>query len=77
MAMEGWCNRAFLKFHYMREHPTLILGPLKRYFLLGKIQEQGQFAGNFITCQSTLTKNGGSSETTRETFILKDNVFNY
>ena len=69
MAMEGWCNRAFLKLHYMREHPVLILGPLKRYFLLGKIQEEGQSAGN-------LTSTGlGSSETTREAFILKDLKF--
>jgi hypothetical protein len=68
MAMEGWCNRAFLKLHYMREHPALILGPLKRYFLLGKIQEQGQSAGNLTLCQ-------GSSETTREAFILEDQVF--
>lgn len=48
----------------MREHPVLILGPLKRYFLLGKIQEEGQSAGN-------LTSTGlGSSETTREAFIF-------
>ena len=72
MAMEGWCYRAFLKLHYMREHPALILGPLKRYFLLGKIQEQGQSAGNFITCKA---KDIGSSETTREAFVLKDNIF--
>jgi len=72
MAMEGWCNRAFLKLHYMREHPALILGPLKRYFLLGKIQEQGQSAGNFIICKA---KDKGSSETTREAFVLKDNLF--
>jgi hypothetical protein len=77
MAMEGWCNRAFLKLHYMRKHPVLILGPLKRYFLLGKIQEEGQSAGNFITCQSRLTKDIDSSETTREAFILKNNVFKY
>jgi hypothetical protein len=56
----------------MREHPALILGPLKRYFLLGKIQEQGQSAGNFITCKA---KDIGSSETTREAFVLKDNLF--
>ena len=72
MAMEGWCNRAFLKLHYMREHPALILGPLKRYFLLGKIQEQGQSAGNFIICKAN---DKGSSETTREAFVLKDNLF--
>jgi hypothetical protein len=33
----------------MREDPE-ILGPLKRNFLLGKIQEQGQSAGNLIKC---------------------------
>ena len=71
MAMEGWYNRAFLKLHYMREHPVLILGPLKRYFLLGKIQEKGQPAGNLINKILDI----GSLETTREAFILKDNVF--
>jgi hypothetical protein len=76
MAMEGWCNRAFLKLHHMREHPALILGPLKRYFLLGKIQEQGQSAGNLIRC-SLLAKDQGSSETRREAFILKDNIFKF
>ena len=83
MAMEGWCNWAFLKLHHMREHPALILGPLKRYFLLGKIQEEGQSAGNLITCigmaRETLdqanAKYIGSSETRREEFILKDHVF--
>jgi len=70
MAMEGWCNRAFLKLHYMREHPALILGPLKRYFLLGKIQEQGQSAGNLLLEKPSY--NNGSSETTREAFILND-----
>ena len=48
MAMEGLFYRALLKFHYMREHPALIFGPLNRYLLLGKIQKQGQFAGNFF-----------------------------
>jgi hypothetical protein len=84
--MEGWCNWAFIKIHHMREHPALILGPLKRYFLLGKIQEQGQSAGNYIICSGmanlvgeTLAKakDIGSSETRREAFILKDNVFKY
>jgi hypothetical protein len=70
--MEGWCNRAFLKLLYMREHPVLILGPLKRYFLLGKIQAEGQPAGNLI---NNKIFDIGSSETTREAFILKDNVF--
>ena len=74
MAMEGWCNRAFLKLHYMREHPGLILDPLKRYFLLGKIQEEGQSAGNFVNSK---LEDKGSSETTHEAFILKDNIFKY
>ena len=77
MAMEGWCVRAFLKLYYMREHPVLILGPLKRYFLLGKIQEEGQPAGNFISCLFIKTEYKGSPETTREEFILKDNVFKH
>nr|YP_009763312.1 LAGLIDADG endonuclease [Metarhizium rileyi]QIS49090.1 LAGLIDADG endonuclease [Metarhizium rileyi] len=58
-------NRAFLKLHYMREHPVLNLGPL-RYNLFGKIQDEGQSAGNF---------NISSSETTREAFTLKDDAF--
>ena len=78
MAMEGWCNRAFLKLHYMREYPTLIFGPLNRYLLLGKIQEQGQSAGNLIKYSNLgLMQDLGSSETTREAFILKDNIFKF
>jgi hypothetical protein len=77
MAMEGWCNWAFLKFHYMREHPVLSLGPLKRYILFGKIQEQGQFAGNFIDFNSNIKENLGSSETTREIFIFKNDLFKF
>lgn len=68
MAMEGFLSRAFLKFHYMREHPVLSLGPLK-YTLFGKIQDEGQFAGNLFN------SNWSSSETTRETFVLKDDLF--
>jgi hypothetical protein len=56
----------------MREHPASILDPLKRYFLLGKIQEQGQSAGNFI---NIINVDLSSSETTREIFMLKDNLF--
>jgi len=80
MAMEGWCNRAFLKLHYMRESPVLSLGPLRRYFLLGKIQEQGQSAGNLNICQDNnivKTNDLASSETRREAFILNNNVFKY
>lgn len=82
MAMEGWCYRAFLKLHYMREYPALLLGPLKRYFLLGKIQEEGQPAGNVIPfgyyasdSDIVLGDDDGSSETTRGAFIFKDNEF--
>jgi hypothetical protein len=60
-------NRALIKLHYMREHPCKSFGPLKRDFLLGKIKNQGQSAGNYLK---------GSSETTREAFIL-DNIFKY
>jgi hypothetical protein len=70
MAMEGLFYWAFPKLHYMRGHPALILGPLKRFFLLGKIQEQGQSAGN-------LNINIGSSETTREVFIFKNDLFKF
>jgi hypothetical protein len=59
--MEGF-SRAFFKFHYMREHPVLSLGPLK-FSLFGKIQDEGQFAGNSIR---------SSSETTCEAFMLKE-----
>jgi hypothetical protein len=62
MAMEGFLNRAFLKLHYMREHPVLSLGPL-RFSLFGKIQDEGQSAGN---------SNRSSSETTCEAFKLND-----
>jgi hypothetical protein len=49
----------------MREHPVLSFGPL-RWSLFGKIQDEGQSAGNF---------NKSSSETTREVFKLKDDKF--
>ena len=65
MAMEGFFSRAFLKLHYMREHPVLSLGPLK-FSLFGKIQDEGQSAGN---------SNRSSSETTCEAFMLKENWF--
>jgi hypothetical protein len=65
----------------MREYPALILGPLKRLILLGKIQEQGQSAGNFIKSNYSYNgynyKNLGSSETTREVFIFKNDLFKF
>jgi hypothetical protein len=65
MAMEGFFSRAFLKLHYMREHPVSSLGPLK-FSLFGKIQDEGQSAGNSLR---------SSSETTCEAFMLKENGF--
>jgi len=67
MAMEGFFSRAFLKLHYMQEHPVLSLGPL-RFSLFGKIQDQGQFAGNSIR---------SSSEITSEAFMLKESWFKW
>ena len=55
----------------MQESPVLSIGPLKSYFfLLGKIQYKGQHARNMVF-------NYGSSETTCETYILKDNLFKF
>jgi len=65
MAMEGFLSRAFLKLHYMRGHPVKSLGPLK-FSLFGKIQDEGQSAGNSIV---------SSSETTCEAFISKKSWF--
>lgn len=58
-------SRAFLKFHYMREYPILSLGPL-RFNLFGKIPGEGQSAVN---------SNRSYSETTREAFVLKNDLF--
>lgn len=45
--------------------------------MLGKIQEQGQPAGNLIKSSYSEAQVWGSSETTREAFILKDNLFKF
>ena len=45
MAMEG-LNRAFLKLHYMREHPVFILWSTVYLVSFGKIHNEGQSAGN-------------------------------
>ncbi len=63
LAMEGLVKRAFLKLHYMREHPT-ILRSTSYYVTIGKILSIGQSAGNRLI--NTL----GSSETTREAITL-------
>ncbi len=63
-------KRAFLKLLCMQEHPALSIGPLKSYFVLGKIQYEGQPAGNRVASACH-----GSSETTRGAYILKDNLF--
>ena len=47
MAMEGLFKRAFLKFHYMREHPASILDPLKRYFFVRKNSRTGTIRRKF------------------------------
>ncbi|EUC27597.1 hypothetical protein COCVIDRAFT_43288 [Bipolaris victoriae FI3] len=60
--MEG-LNRAFLKLHYMREHPVFILWSTVYFVSFGKIQNEGQSAGNHMN-------NLGSSETTREAITL-------
>lgn len=65
MAMEGLLNRALLKLHYMREHPVLNFWSSVYLVDFGKIQEEGQSAGNFI-------KYEGSSETTREAIKIND-----
>lgn len=67
MAMEG-LNRAFLKLHYMREHPVFILWSTVYFVSFGKIQNEGQSAGNQVS-------NLGSSETTREAITLDDKKF--
>ena len=59
----------------MREHPALSIGPLKSYFLLGKIQYEGQSAGNVAAAAAAISH--GSSETTREAYILKDSLFKF
>jgi hypothetical protein len=62
--MEGLLIRAFLKFHYMREHP-LILRSTSYFVSIGKILRIGQSARN----QSYSL---GSSETTRGTVTLDE-----
>lgn len=59
MAMEGLVKRAFLKLHYMREHP-LILRSTSYKVTIGKILNIGQSAGN------QLINILGSSETIRK-----------
>jgi len=68
MAMEGFLDRALVKLHYMREHPVInswssVMAASPPNF--GKIQEEGQSAGNFIL-------NKGSSETTCEAIKINE-----
>jgi hypothetical protein len=63
MAMEGLVTRAFLKLHYMREHP-IILRSTSYFVAIGKIPSIGQSAGNRVI------NTQGSSETTREAITL-------
>lgn len=63
-------KRAFLKLHCVQEYPALSIGPLKSFFVLGKIQYEGEHARNMAA-----SSNHGSSETTCGAYILKDNLF--
>ena len=63
MAMEGLVKRAFLKLHYMREHP-LISRSTSYFVTIGKILSIGQSAGN------QWVNSLGSSETTRVAITL-------
>lgn len=62
MAMEGFLIRAFLKLYYMREYPVSIFWSTVYFVSFGKIQNEGQSAGN-------QEKFLGSSETTRKGII--------
>lgn len=66
MAMEGFLDRALVKLHYMREYPAF--NPWSSVTAspnFGKIQGEGQSAGNFIL-------NKGSLETTCEAIKIND-----
>ena len=64
MAMEGFLSRALLKLHYMREH-LVINSWSSVYSNFGKIQEERQSAGNFISDK-------GSSETICEAIKIDE-----
>lgn len=72
MAMEGLLNRALLKLHYMREYPVMISWSSVQLMNFGKIQEKGQFAGNFVVGDKASSAHKGSSETTREVIKLDE-----
>ena len=55
----------------MREYPILMSWSSIDIFNFGKIQAQGQFAGNLL-CEAIDSHNLGSSETKREALILDD-----
>jgi len=65
MAMEGLLNRALLKLYCMREHPDMKSWSSVHLLNFGKIQEEGQSAGN-------LSIPKGSSETTCEAIKFND-----
>lgn len=69
MAMEGLYKRAFLKLHYMREHLVIKSWSSFYYINFGKIQDEGQSAGNQL--------NLGSSETTCEATTNRNTKYNY
>ena len=49
MAMEGFLDRALLKLHYMREYPVINSRSTVQLMNFGKIQEEGQSAGNLCS----------------------------
>ena len=65
MAMEGLLNRALLKLHYMRKYPVMNSWSSVQLMSFGKIQEEGQSAGN-------IGLDYRSSETTREGIKLDE-----
>ena len=65
MAMEGLLNRALLKLYCMREHPDMNSWSSVHLLSFGKIQEEGQSAGNLGIYK-------GSSETTCEAIKFND-----
>jgi hypothetical protein len=68
--MEG-LSRAFFKLHNMREYPDLEMSwSTQGLILLGKIQEQGQFAGNQLKQVSSETSNEAEIDITFKQWLI-------
>lgn len=77
MAMEGLLDRALLKLHYKREYPVFNSWSSVTSVNFGKIQEEGQSAGNFMAATAAKSPaDKGSSETIREAIKI-DNTFKW